>query len=151
MKAISDKILLDRLIYLQIILFVPLTIFLLPVVLFPDSMPDSYWEFFNYIGPYLYNDGATDFLSPGLNLFENTNFMSAVFILWLACYVLLLKSKKIGVQLLYLLVAIDIFYAIYGGDQIYTPLFSSLTYIEGIALGMTLYLVTFSSIKNSFK
>ena len=151
MKAISDKILLDRLIYLQIILFVPLTIFLLPVVLFPDSMPDSYWEFFISIEPYLYNDGAMDFLSPGLSLFENSIFISAEFILWLACYALLLKSKKIGVQLLYILIAIDIFYAIYGGDQIYTPLFGSLTYIEGIALGMTLYLVTFSSIKNSFK
>ena len=151
MKAISDKILLDRLIYLQIILFVPLVLFLLPALIFPDSMPDSYWEFLISIEPYLYNDGAMDFLSPGLSLFENSIFISAEFILWLACYALLLKSKKIGVQLLYILIAIDIFYAIYGGDQIYTPLFGSLTYIEGIALGMTLYLVTFSSIKNSFK
>ena len=151
MKAISDKILLDRLIYIQIILYVPLMIFLLPLLLFPESMPEGYWGLFNFIAPYLWNDAAMDFLSPGLSLFENSIFISAEFILWLACYALLLKSKKIGVQLLYILIAIDIFYAIYGGDQIYTPLFGSLTYIEGIALGMTLYLVTFSSIKNSFK
>ena len=151
MKALSDKILLDRLIYLQIILYVPLMIFLLPLLLFPESMPEGYWGLFNFISPYLTNIAAMDSLSPGLGLFENTIFIAAEVILWIACYVLLLKSKKIGVQLLYILIAMEIFYVIYGGDQIYTPLLGSLIYIEGIALGMTLYLVTFSSFKDSFK
>ena len=151
MKASNDKILFDRLIYLQIILFVPLMIYLLPLMLFPESMPESYFTVLSFITPYLINEAAIDFLSPGLGFFENTIFIAAEFILWIACYVLLLKSKKIGVQLLYILIAIDIFYVIYGGDQIYTPLLGSLSYIEGIALGMTLYLVTFSSIKDSFK
>ena len=82
---------------------------------------------------------------------ENKIFIVAEFILWIACFVFLLKSKMIGVQLLYILIAINIFNLIYGGDQIYTPLFSLLSFIEGITVGMTLYLVTFSSIKNSFK
>jgi hypothetical protein len=151
MKVSSDKILLNRLIYLQIILFVPLMIFLLPLILFPESMPESYFTVLSFITPYLINDAAIDFLSPGLAFFENTIFISAEFILWIACYVFLLQSKKIGVQLLYILIAMEIFYVIYGGDQIYTPLLGSLSYIERIALGMTLYLVTFSSIKNSFK
>ena len=151
MKATSDKILLDKLIYLQIILYVPLMIFLLPLLLFPESMPESYWGLFNFISPYLTNIAAMDSLSPGLGLFENTIFITAEFILWIACFVFLLKSKMIGVQLLYILIAINIFNLIYGGDQIYTPLFSLLSFIEGITVGMTLYLVTFSSIKNSFK
>ena len=151
MKVISDKILLDRLIYLQIFLLVPLMIFLLPLLVFPDSMPDSYWEIFTLIFQYLSNPDADDLLSPGLGLFENPIFISTNLILWVACYALLLKSKKIGIQLLYLLVAIDIFYLIYGGDAVYTPLTSLIGYIEEIALGMTLYLVTFSSIKDSFK
>ena len=151
MKATSDKILLDKLIYLQIILYVPFMIFLLPLLLFPESMPESYWGLFNFISPYLINDAAIDFLSPGLGFLENTIFITAEFILWIACFVFLLKSKMIGVQLLYILIAINIFNLIYGGDQIYTPLLSLLSFIEGITLGMTLYLVTFSSIKNSFK
>ena len=114
-------------------------------------MPDSYWEIFTLIFPYLSNPDADELLSPGLGLFENTIFLSTYLILWVACYVFLLQSKKIGVQLLYLLVAIDIFYLIYGGDAVYTPLTGLIGYIEEIALGMTLYLVTFSSIKNSFK
>ena len=151
MKAISDKILLDRLIYLQIILFLPLTIYLLPLMLFPESMPDSYWGLFNFIAPYLYNDAAMDFLRPGLGFFENPIYVSVYIILWLACFGLLLKAKKIGVQLLYFLIVFDIFYLIYGGDEISTPLSGLISYIEEISLGITLYLVTFSSIKNSFK
>ena len=152
MKASSDKILLDRLIYLQIILYVPLMmIFLLPLMLFPGSIPESYLTFISFITPYIISSAAIDSLSPGLGLFENIIFISAEFLLWIACYVLLLKSKKVGVQLLHILIAITIFTLIYGGDQIYTPLLSLLTYIDGLALGMTLYLVAFSSIKNSFK
>ena len=81
MKAISDKILLDRLIYLQIFLLVPLMIFLLPLLMFPDSMPDSYWEIFTLIFPYLSNPDADELLSPGLGLFENTIFLSTYLIL----------------------------------------------------------------------
>ena len=151
MKDSIDKILLDRLIYLQIILVVPLMIFLLPLFLFPESMPEAYWEIFTSISPYLYNDAATGFLKPALGLFENPIFIFSSFILWIACYALLLTSKKTGVQLFYILIGIDIFYVIYGGDQIYTPLLGLVEYIAVIAQGMTLYLVTFSSIKNSFK
>lgn len=151
MKDSTDKILLDRLIYLQIILVVPLMIFLLPLILFPESMPEYYWEIFTSISPYLYNDAGTSFLKPALGLLENPIFIFSSFILWITCYALLLTSKKTGVQLFYILIGIDIFYVIYGGDQIYTPLLGLVEYIAVIAQGMTLYLVTFSSIKNSFK
>ena len=61
------------------------------------------------------------------------------------------RSTTLLIRLVLLLVAIDIFYLIYGGDAVYTPLTGLIGYIEEIALGMTLYLVTFSSIKDSFK
>ena len=67
MNASSDKILLDRLIYLQIFLLVPLMIFLLPLLMFPDSMPDSYWEIFTLIFQYLSNPDADELLDGSLS------------------------------------------------------------------------------------
>ena len=69
MSAKSDKILLNKIIYAQFILFAPI-IFLLIVAIFVQFLPVGFLDFVANIFSYLYtsNEQASKYLSPGIDL-----------------------------------------------------------------------------------
>ena len=146
-----DK-LFNRLIYIEIIILVVLSIVLIPLFLFPEHIPDVIlFSFIDLVAPYDF-EAAEKILRKGLLTQFLTPGVLTIFIgLWFVCLILLLKRKKIAVQILYFLVVIDLVSILFLGDEILTPFLSFITVIEAYIIGALIYMVTFSKLKKEFK
>ena len=146
-----DK-LFNRLIYIEIILLAVLS-FLIIAFLFTDHIPDVIlFSIIDLIAPYDF-EAAEKILRKGLltEFFNHPGLISIVLGLWFVCLILLLKRKKIGIQILYFLVVIELVSILFLGDDIYTPFLLFITVIEAYIIGALIYMVTFSNLKKEFK
>jgi len=150
----NDKILFNRLIYIELFYIVLASIILIPIILIPESSIAEFILVFSTDVFFPYDLEAADEIlrkGPLSQLFENTAVCIMYAGLWVACLTLLLKRKKIGVQIFYLLVISDLVYLLFSGDEIFTPFVSFMTLIETYIIGVLIYMVTFSSLKKEFK
>ena len=146
-----DK-LFNRLIYIEIILLAVVS-FIIIASLFTDHIPDVIlFSIIDLIAPYDF-EAAEKILRKGLltEFFNNLGLISIVLGLWFICLILLLKRKKIGIQILYFLVVIELVSILFLGDDIYTPFLLFITVIDAYIIGALIYMVTFSNLKKEFK